>query len=300
MAEFMDMADSLPSGSRMFDRFITRQRFMDTVLGANLGQFIDRETGQADFDSELFRSYLAFAQSLPTEEEMMGEDGMWPGDLVRPLPAVGVSYREEIDDEDIGSIDDGEIGIAPPIGELPADAWDNPYLTGEVLLQDWFLFGFNEIQFMEEQFGGSVTLIGYPTEQGIGSVIAPRTLLGISASSDNIDAAWSFVRTIFTPEYQRGNNFQFATNQTVLYEQIASAMEPAPRWEGDDAPGATQAQIDQVMALINQITQLSMVDTTVLEMITAETVSFFAGDRSVEETARIIQSRVQTYLSEIG
>jgi len=305
MAEFMDMADSLPQGSQMFDRFITRQRFMDTVLGTNLGQFIDRETGEADFDSELFRSYLAFAQGLPTDEELHGEDGMWPGDLVRPLPAVGIRNVEEPDDEeadyeDLEPINEGDIGIVPPIADLPPDAWDNPYLTGEVLLQDWFLFGFHEIQFMEEQFGGPVTLIGYPTEQGIGSVITPRTLLGISASSDNIDAAWSFVRTVLTPDYQRGNSFQFATNQTVLNEQIASAMEPIPMWEEEDAPGATQAQVDQVMALINQTTQLSMMDTTVLEMITAETLPFFAGDRSVEETARIIQSRVQTYLSEIG
>ena len=306
MAEFLDLAESLPAGSRMFDEFITRQQFMNMIFAANLGQFIDRETGQANFDSPLFRSYLEFARTLPTDEDLFAGDGMWPGDFARPapLPATGMSYTEEADDGDYADIEPitGEIEAVPPIIDLPPDAWENPFMTGQVVLQDRTLFGFTEIQFTEEQFGGPVTFIGFPSEQGIGSSITPRMILGISANSRNIDAAWSFVRTILTPQYQRQNSFQFATNQTVFNEQIATAMEDVePMWEGDPGrPGLTQAQIDQILEVINRTEQLYMWDQTVLDMITEETLAFFAGDRSVEETARIIQSRVQTYLSELG
>ena len=306
MAQFMDMADGLPPGNQMFDEWITRQQFMNMIFAANLGQFIDRETGGANFDSPLFRSYLEFARSLPTDDDLFGGDGMWPGDFARPAPlplsATAMSYAEETDDyTDIEPID-GEIEAVPPIIDLPQGDWENPYATGQVVLQDRTLFGFMETQFMEEQFGAPVTFIGFPSEQGIGSAMTPRTILGISATSRNIDAAWSFVRTILTPQYQRQNIFQFATNQTVFNEQIAEAMaDVEPMWEGDPGrPGATQAQIDQILAIINQTGQLYMWDQTVLDMITEETLAFFAGDRSVEETARIIQSRVQTYLSERG
>ena len=315
MSEFMDIAEALPPGSEMFDEWITRQQFMNMIFATNLGQFIDRETGRANFDSPLFRSYLEFAQSLPTDEERFGGDGMWPGDFARPAPlpmsfdladtesfyeATALRYPEESDYEPTTE-DDGIVAV-PPIIDLPQGDWENPHATGRVVLQDRTLFGFSELQFMEEQFGAPVTFIGFPSEQGIGSSITPRTILGISANSRNIDAAWSFVRTILTPQYQRQNGFQFATNMTVFNEQIATAMEDVePMWEGDPGrPGATQAQIDQILALINRTEQLYMWDQTVLDMITEETLAFFAGDRSVEETVRIIQSRVQTYLSEQG
>jgi len=292
MDEFLAQANALPPDAAMFDTWITRQTFMSMIFAANLGQFIDRETGRAHFDSDLFRAYLEFARTLPTDEEVRGEDGMWPGDFVRPLPARAVAHveREVISIEPL-----------PPIGELPDEGWINPFATGQILLQDTTLFGFSTLMFMEDQFGGPVTFIGYPAEEGIGSVIVPQTMLGISATSRNIDAAWSFVRTILTPQYQRTNGFQFATNLTVLNEQMDEAMTPMFPGEGlDGSSAATQAQIDQIMALINQTSQLFMADVTVIDMITEETLPFFAGDRSVEETARIIQSRVQTYLSERG
>jgi hypothetical protein len=79
------------------------------------------------------------------------------------------------------------------------------------------------------------------------------------------------------------------------------ALEPEARreiWGDWEPPVATQAQVDQILALIEQTTLLTMRDTTVLTLIEEELLPFFAGDRSIQETARIIQSRVQTYLSE--
>ena len=294
MQEFLAAVDALPEGAAAFESYVTRGQFINSVLGVNLGLFVDRETGQANFDSPLFMDYLAFAQTLPEEPDLGDTPGGLPGDWTRPAPLAGaVAMRSPVD-------------ISPPIAELPEDIWDSAYARGQVMLAEQTLWSFNDIIFAELQFGGPITFKGYPSEHGIGSVVVPRSLIGISAASQNQDAAWSFVRTLLTERWQREYAFGFATNRTILEARIAEAMEGQPggvdpeMGEFAGMEGATRAQIDQVMALIDQTDLLAMRDMTVILMIQEELLPFFAGDRSIEETVRIIQGRVQTYLNERG
>ena len=321
--QFMQAANNLAPGATVFGEQQAREDFIRSLLGTNLSAFIDTDTGNANFETDEFRAYLEFARSLPTQDELWGDIGIeGPGGWVRPMPMpVGaISYveiapleGEEYDDEDEENrvaIDDGggNIAIRPPIGDWRPDDWVSPFATGETLLMMANLWTFSDIFHMQDMFGGGVTFIGYPTQEGTGSVIAPRSLLAISANSQHQDAAWSFVRTMLTPQYQRENIWSFATNRTVLEEQIYSAMNPEDPWAHmDEIPewawtpqSATQADIDQIMALIENTRQIALWDDTVIEMIEVELLPFFAGDRSLDETVRIIQNRVQMYLSERG
>ncbi|MCL2568513.1 MAG: extracellular solute-binding protein [Oscillospiraceae bacterium] len=316
MDEFLAIADTLPEGATMFDRFVTQQAFLQGVLGANLGLFVDRETGRANFDSPLFMDYLNFAMSLQTEQDLWGPDGPGGGIMPRPMPmpaaeaAAETEYDAEYADEtdgyeDTERRDEGiALPIPPPIG--PPGEWESPFTTNRVLLQEQVIWGFTDLIWTEENFGGQVTFKGYPTEQGNGSVILPRGMIAISAGSRNQDAAWSFVRTLLTERWQEDNASSFPTNRAVFERRMAEAME-LPRWfrenpdmiDPDFPPAvATQAQVDQIYALVMQTSMLAMRDTTVFSMIEEELLPFFAGDRSIQETVRIIQSRVQTYLSE--
>ncbi|MCL2827212.1 MAG: extracellular solute-binding protein [Oscillospiraceae bacterium] len=280
MAEFQAAVDALPEGGTAFDSFVTREQFMNSVLGVNLALFIDRETGRANFDSDLFRSYLTFANTLTTNEELWGDNGFdTPGDWARPMPV-------------------------PPIGEVNPDDTLNAYAAGRILLMEQTLWGFSDMVHTREMFQGDVTIKGYPSEGGLGSVVIPRSMVGISANTPHTDIAWSFVRTLLTERYQRENAFSFATNRAVLEEQIESAMR-LPEWATTEEDREiwlpmlpSQADVDQIMALIENVDQISMRDETVLAIVTEETLPYFAGDRSVEETVRIIQSRVQILISE--
>lgn len=283
MDEFLAAVDALPEGATAFDQFMTREQFMERMLTTNLGLFIDRDTATANFDSPMFKDYLTIAQTLHPEETLFGGD--MPGDFVRPVPL--------------------DIGIVPPIGEWPGDNWEDPVATGQVMLTEQTLWGFSDLPFLEERFGGPITFIGYPAEHGIGSVVAPRQLIGISAGSENPDVAWSFLRILFSEQFQRNNTDEIPINRAIVEERIETALQAAE--EGPDpgdayvvssAPALTQAHVDQTMDLLYAIDQLAIWDFTVVNMIQAETQPFFAGDRSIEETVRIIQSRVQTYLNE--
>jgi len=295
MDEFMEALSALQPGATAFDSFVTRQQFMQRILSTNIGLFIDRETGEANFDSPLFKAYLTFAQTMQTQEELFGEDGLTPGDWIRPLPADGIELFALAETVEVAE-EDLSIDILPDfVPPVTVDNWDSPYATGQVMLLDQTVWGFGELGFLEEWFGGDVTFIGYPAERGTGSVVTPQNLLGISAASDHQDIAWNFVRTVFTERYQRSAGIGFANNATVLAEQMEAAMTPQ-----EYAPEvATQAQVDQIMALISAVDQLALVtDIAMINMIEEELLPFFAEDRGIEETVRIIQSRVQTYLSE--
>ena len=60
----------------------------------------------------------------------------------------------------------------------------------------------------------------------------------------------------------------------------------------------TQEQYDTVMELIESTTNFLDYDQSVLGIITEEAAGYLAGDRSVEETSRLIQSRVSLYIQE--
>ena len=60
----------------------------------------------------------------------------------------------------------------------------------------------------------------------------------------------------------------------------------------------TQEQYDTVMELIESTTNFLDYDQSVLSIITEEAAGYLAGDRSVEEASRLIQSRVSLYIQE--
>lgn len=61
---------------------------------------------------------------------------------------------------------------------------------------------------------------------------------------------------------------------------------------------ATQEDLDQVMALYEQIDTVYRWDESLEEIITDVSGAYFAGDKTLDETAKLIQNRAQLYVSE--
>lgn len=291
MDEFLAAAAALPEGARVFEN-VSRESFMEHMLGGNLAQFINSETGEVRFDTPLFEAYLEFASTLPTNAQIWGDDGMgMPGDFTRRVVLEG-DY-------------DGQ--------------WISPFATGQVLLMEQFLNGFRDLIWVRQgQFQADVTFKGFPNDSGVGAVLMPQTVLAISAASQHQDAAWSFVRRTLTESFQLEGTFAFPTNLAVQQIRIEEAMTP-PEWMQDhveeysigiappiwppidgieETETASQADIDQILALIAAVDQVQMLNTTINDIIAEETLPYFEGNRPAAEAARIIQSRVQIYVNE--
>ena len=60
----------------------------------------------------------------------------------------------------------------------------------------------------------------------------------------------------------------------------------------------TQEEYDQLMALYSAIDKVYRWDRNLADIVTGEAGAYFAGDRSLDETAALIQSRASLYVNE--
>ena len=103
--------------------------------------------------------------------------------------------------------------------------------------------------------------------------------------------------------YSRVDTFTNADGSQVLAETGAPIPISSGGMSYGDEPmielyALTQEQYDTVMELIESTTNFLDYDQSVLSNITEEAAGYLAGDRSVEETSRLIQSRVSLYIQE--
>ena len=60
----------------------------------------------------------------------------------------------------------------------------------------------------------------------------------------------------------------------------------------------TQEQADEILGLINATTAVYGYDESILNIISDEAAAYFAGEKSLDDTANMIQSRVNLYVAE--
>ena len=60
----------------------------------------------------------------------------------------------------------------------------------------------------------------------------------------------------------------------------------------------TKEQGDQILDLINNTKRIVGYDNSIMDIITSETDAYFAGTKTLDETASMIQSRVNLYVAE--
>ncbi len=260
---FADMKALLESKEPGTQLFYGRDRSWALNMCMNLGykQFIDMENVSCNFDSQEFVDVLEFANLFPEEFE-------W----------------KEGDDETI--------------------LWN----TGKVLLADYNLSDFMEIQLYTEIFGEELTYIGYPTVEGNGALMSLGSGFGITKNCDQTDIAWKLIREYFVPQetdnrWYGGYNFSIRQDDFDKFCEQAMSEDNNGSWGWGDfmveIKPATQEQVDEVKDLIANITAVDgAVSNEIMNIINEEAAHYFAGQKTAEQVAETIQSRVWVYLSE--
>ena len=302
VAAVQDAMTQLQEGATVFSNGWTKNTALSNCLSRNLSAFVDWTTGKCEFDSEAFQQLLAFCNSFPAETS----DG------------------------------DGAIAYASSADIAVDDAmWDSDatrITNGKQLMSTTGMYSFDSYIWNVYAIRDKITFTGYPTEDGSGSSFELQMPMAISSVTKYPDAAWDFVCSIIKKMNTIDENnyyYGFPISQAAFDAEMTDIMTEQYQldengeqvdWDGDGEPdkairgsyetmengetvykdvyALTQEDIDQILGVINSTRSVYDYDQEILDIITDEVAAYFAGDKDVQTTASMIQSRVNLYVQE--
>ena len=154
-----------------------------------------------------------------------------------------------------------------------------------------------------------VQSLGLPGEESPRFLIAPAIYSwGMSASGEHKDGAWAFISTFLSEEYQEDRITiplritAWDALREMEEKNVAngfSSFAMTPKGDLNLAINDTR-HMDELEELIPLVNSFYEENTALMEIIWSEAQAYFAGDKTVEEAANLIQSRVSIYLAEQG
>lgn len=166
----------------------------------------------------------------------------------------------------------------------PRETDDSALLqSGVQLLERDVLFTVNDLAAVGADVKNPV-FIGYPAADGKGNVLNLFRDFAISASCRDKEAAWQFIRTAFTSDYQSGG-WTFPSNSSAF----------------EDALQASSLNEEQQTALrgILENARASSDDPAVFQIISDTVEGYLAGRDTAAGAAALVQQAVSGYLASV-
>ena len=275
MDEAMTLLATKPEGTQLLSE-ITSSNFMYYTMWICGQEFVDWDKGECYFDTDGFKKLLEYANSLPRE----------------------IDYSAVTDDESYWQ------------------EMETQYREGRTILNLQYLSGFRDYAYTKQgTFGEDITFVGFPVEEGLGGCLNINQTMAISALSKNQEAAWEFVKSFFTEANQDNLSYDFPVRISSLqkleeksWEKPYSIDENGNKQEYNDTffVGGVEVEVlpltkeesAEVMDYIKSLDTICTYNEALNNIITEETESYFAGQKTVDEVVKIIQSRAKIYVSE--
>lgn len=302
VAAVQDAMTQLQEGATVFSTGWTKSSVLNNCLTRNLAAFVDWTTGKCTFDSEAFQQLLAFCNSFP--DDSSSDDG--------------IAYSSEA--ATVDTMDD-------PVWESDATR----ILSGKQLMATTSFYGFEDYIYNIYPVKDKVTFVGYPSESGEpGNSFYIQCPMAISSVTKYPDAAWDFVSTMIRQTNEDAESmYAFPISQEAFDKKMTAVMTEQYQldengeqvdWDEDGEPdkmsigsyevvengestwqevyALTQEDVDQILSVINSATGIVDYDDEILSIVSDEVSAYFAGDKDVQTTANMIQSRVNLYVQE--
>lgn len=149
----------------------------------------------------------------------------------------------------------------------------------------------------EQMAGCPLSFIGWPTPDGsCGTDASLNTQLAICSLSRHQEGCWEFIKyMLMNANTDRGvmPGYPLLMYRPALEESIAKAMA-----DEDAKVKMTRADADKLLDFLDAIENLSDYDRAIMDIINSEGQAMFNGDKTPEETAKLIQSRASLYVAE--
>lgn len=259
---------------------VTRAGFLSTCLSYDIGSYVNWETGECFFNSTEFKKVLTLAAKYPEKIDWQSE------------PSEPAALR-----------------------------------THQALLSDVTLDNPESWQVAQKMFDEPITPIGFPSASSTGVIVSGTSGICISAPSAYKEAAWSFieqgldpartendwmswgfstVKEVYDKEMQEKMvpNYQLDAEGNILLDENGNKLEfsnSSYGWADDvtiEIYAVTQEEADSIFKVIEQIGSAASQQNEFLTIIEEEAEPYFEGQKTVDEVADIIQSRIQIYVNE--
>ncbi len=153
--------------------------------------------------------------------------------------------------------------------------------------------------------GEDMTLVGYPSDNGEGGRIQFMSEISISSACEHPDLAWEFVKYYLQSEDIYGysileERFEEQLDDEMYIKNFEDVRSDLEYYEDDGMKiyPLTQAERDYVEEYIRSCETVLSMSEEIINIVSEEAEMYFAGDISVDEAARRIQSRAEIYISE--
>ncbi len=285
LADLQAALEKMPEGCSIMGQDDTQESMLRLLMSLNLDQFVDWTTGKCSFDSEDFKAMLEFCRSFPVEWdwEKQGED-----------------YEDA----------------------------NSRIMNGRQLLSTMNVSDFTwSVQSPAAVFNNEFTFVGFPRENGsAGSYFSFYRGLAMTSSCADKEGAWSFIRQTLLPQVENGRYYgNFPINKADFDKVVQQSMEieyetdengkPVLDEDGNKIPvymgdiwvtndlqvpsrAATQEDVDKVMELYNAVDSMYAYDEKIFDAVKEVASQYFAGDKPLDDTASLIQSKVSLYVNE--
>ena len=292
MSEFLDMHAKLADGEKMFAS-ATRDNEGETLLSIALNEFIG-DDGKCTFNCDDFKSILSYLKDIPAD--YTAYDELWQ--------------------------------------ENP-NYWDDitlSYKSGDTKLYPTYIYNFDVTPEIEAYLGEEPVFIGYPTsvEGTNGAIIRPLTEIAVISSTKVASGAWSVIKYLLSDSYQnrfagvdedgaKQWSYAFPVKKSIIEKKMADDIKTGYHTEYDENENEIQVEDQNTIWIGQQEVQLrkstaedtaklydiisnaSFVvrnDTQIYDIIMQEAAAYFDGQKTVDEVAEIINSRVQILVNE--
>ena len=314
LAAVKDAMTKLQDGASVFDVYRTKSDILSTCISRNIDAFVDWENGAAHFDSDEFKALLEFANSFPDtydwenadeEDQDSAQNRMNAGkqlmssfyvssleDILYQLTGYNgkvkfVGYPSEDGTSNHAFQIDGAIAISSTCADKTA-AWN-------------FMK-----QFLNEEYQSSYNIWSFPINQAAFDAKLKEMMTEEYQKDDNgnvmKDDNGNPIRIPKVTYYTdgSGNMTGYSTgNGGVAVMEASSDGSVAMGENGEvNVYAMTQEQADEILGLINATTAVYGYDESIMSIITDEAAPYFAGEKSLDDTVNMIQSRVNLYVAE--
>lgn len=245
----------------------TKKNFLEAVLFSDMSGFVDFDEAKANFNGDDFIDFMKIANGYPNENE-----------------------------------------------ELPVDS----FKYGNPLLMRVDLTIFDHFRIYEDfHFGEEVTIVGFPSDSDNYSSGMAFNRFAITEDGKEKDGAWEFAKYLLTDYQDSIGSLLTGNGLPVRKSSLDSLAETAktnpvngnPRmtsvydgqnWITKEISNNTEEDNQKILNLIGSVNGFTDGNREIIKIAMEEAESYFAGQKSAEEAADIIQNRVSIYLAEIS